>query len=109
MKAQNEVGRNERDFINWINKRTNGVPCAMRQVFFDAWKEGYEPAAVFEYLFTEIHMARVQFGMQMTSMQDHYGDALKEQTSFDYAYDEYRKTRDKKMAETKNVQDLSKL
>lgn len=109
MKAQNDVGRNSAEFIKWINERTNGVPCAMRQVFFDAWKQGYEPSAVFEYLFTEIHMARVEFGMKMTSMLPHYGLDIKEQTSFDYAYDEYRKQRDKQMAETKNVKDLSRL
>lgn len=109
MKAQNDVGRNEREFIAWINDRTDGVPCAMRQVFFDAWKEGYEPSAVFEYLFSEIHMARVEFGMKMTSMIPHYGESIKDQRSFDYAYDEYRKQLDKQMAETKNVKDLSRL
>lgn len=102
MKAQNEFGRNSNEFIRWINTRTDGQVSKLRQILFDAWKEGYEPSAVFEYLHSEMYLARVEFGMKMTSMTGHYGDALKEQEHFDSAYEAYRKQRDASMTKVRN-------
>lgn len=105
MKAQNDVGRNSTEFIRWMNDKTNNLPLAFTQIFFDAWKEGYEPSAVFEYLHSELYMARMEFGMKMTSMSPKMD--MKKEESFDYAYQKYRKSRDEKLAELKSPGELN--
>ena len=90
MKAQTEFGRNSTEFVKWMNDKTNNLPLAFKQIFFDAWKEGYEPSAVFEYLHSELYMARMEYFMKMSGMSPEMDMDMKKEESFDYAYQKYR-------------------
>lgn len=44
MSAQNKFGRNTKEFIQFMNAREK--KWALDELFFEAWKLGFEPSAV---------------------------------------------------------------
>lgn len=65
MKAQNEFGRNSNEFVRFMNERES--QWKLDELFYEAWKLGYEPCAVAAYLYSEIQFQSVGFSMRMNS------------------------------------------
>lgn len=69
MSAQNKFGRNTKEFIQFMNAREK--KWALDELFFEAWKLGFEPSAVSSYLHSEIQYSSVGFSMRMESAKQH--------------------------------------
>lgn len=80
MKAQNEFGRNTKEFVQFMNSREK--KWALDELFFEAWKQGFAPSAVASYLYSEVQFASVGFSMRMESAKRHVADDLSTFESF---------------------------
>ncbi|QHJ79025.1 MAG: hypothetical protein [Caudoviricetes sp.] len=82
MKAQNEFGKNEKEFVKFMNN--NLKTLGMTELFYEAWKLGFEPSAVQSYLHSEVCYSALSFAMRLQCSKGSMSDAeLKNFSSFE--------------------------
>lgn len=95
MNACNEFGRNHRSFVDFMNKREK--QWNLGELYYEAWKQGFEPSAVSAYLHSEIQFASVEFSMRMSSAATNLPDVdLKSYETFEQLNNERQEAWKKK-------------
>lgn len=95
MNACNEFGRNNRDFVLFMNNREK--QWNLGELYYEAWKQGYEPSAVSAYLHSELQYAATEFSMKMESAERNMPDAdLKSYETFEQLNDDRQKSWNRK-------------
>lgn len=93
MTALNKNGRNTNEFVRWMNKEfATEFNKNMKELFFKAQKQGFEPHAVLAYLLSDLSISHTEYVMKL-DIADKLENKM-EYPTFKDMYEAYQKHRD---------------
>lgn len=85
MKAQNDVGVNTKEFVNWMNDKSKNLVDEMGLIVLQGVKEGFEASAITNYLYSEVMLAHMGTVQRLNSLVNRSDITLNDVPSDSYA------------------------
>lgn len=93
MTALNKNGRNTNEFVRWMNNEfAREFSKNLKELFFKAQKQGFEPHAVLAYLLSDLSVSHTEYVMKLDIAEKL--ENKMEYPTFKDMYEAYQKYRD---------------